>query len=121
MRLLFQSVPNAFEKLVLITTHIDSRARLDLSHHIYCLIVDGALYQAPLQKDSIKRCLDFGTGTGIWAIDFADEFPSCEVIGTDLSPIQPSSVPPNLSFYGKSGWYIAESETYADYLTHSFS
>jgi hypothetical protein len=30
--------------------------------------------------------------------DFADEYPSAEVIGTDLSPIQPSFVPPNLRF-----------------------
>lgn len=37
-------------------------------------------------------CLDIGTGTGIWAIDFADEHPETTVIGTDLSPIQPDSV-----------------------------
>ena len=30
--------------------------------------------------------------------DFADEFPNCRVVGTDISPIQPSWVPPNLSF-----------------------
>lgn len=30
--------------------------------------------------------------------DFADQYPSSTVIGTDLSPIQPSLVPPNLSF-----------------------
>ncbi|KAJ3459501.1 hypothetical protein MRS44_015574 [Fusarium solani] len=35
---------------------------------------------------------------GIWAIDFADEFPNTEVIGTDISPIQPSWIPPNLKF-----------------------
>jgi trans-aconitate methyltransferase len=40
-----------------------------------------------------------GTGTGIWAIDFADEFPGALVIGTDLSPIQPTNVPPNIKFY----------------------
>lgn len=28
--------------------------------------------------------------------DFADEFPNTRVIGTDISPIQPSWVPPNL-------------------------
>lgn len=28
--------------------------------------------------------------------DFADEYPNCEVIGTDLSPIQPTWIPPNL-------------------------
>lgn len=54
---------------------------------------------APISASNIKRCLDFGTGTGIWAIDFADEFPNCEVIGTDLSPIQPTWVPPNLKFF----------------------
>ena len=30
--------------------------------------------------------------------DFADEYPSAEVIGSDLSPIQPTFVPPNLKF-----------------------
>lgn len=30
--------------------------------------------------------------------DFADEFPSAEVIGTDLSPIQPLFVSPNCRF-----------------------
>src|SRR5271170_1792704 len=39
-----------------------------------------------------------GTGTGIWAIDFADQFPSASVIATDLTPIQPALVPPNLEF-----------------------
>ncbi|EAQ90314.1 hypothetical protein CHGG_02249 [Chaetomium globosum CBS 148.51] len=35
---------------------------------------------------------------GIWAIDFADAHPGVEVIGTDISPIQPGWVPPNLQF-----------------------
>lgn len=30
--------------------------------------------------------------------EFADLFPSATVIGTDLSPIQPSWVPPNVQF-----------------------
>lgn len=42
--------------------------------------------------------IDIGTGTGIWVIDFADKYPSAQVIGTDLSPIQPSFVPPNATF-----------------------
>jgi SAM-dependent methyltransferase len=42
--------------------------------------------------------LDIGTGTGTWAIDFADEFPSSYVTGTDLSPIQPRWTPPNCIF-----------------------
>ena len=37
-------------------------------------------------------------GTGIWAIDIADQYPSAEVIGTDIATSQPSLVPPNLRF-----------------------
>ncbi|KAL0465238.1 S-adenosyl-L-methionine-dependent methyltransferase [Neurospora intermedia] len=70
---------------------------MDIYHHAMTLILDEKLYTAPLSKD-IKNALDVGTGTGLWAIDFADEFPNCTVIGTDISPIQPSWVPPNLQF-----------------------
>lgn len=42
--------------------------------------------------------IDIGTGTGIWAIEFAESFPDCIVEGTDLSPIQPTWVPPNTQF-----------------------
>jgi ubiquinone/menaquinone biosynthesis C-methylase UbiE len=68
---------------------------MDISHHLNLLLFDGKIYQSPLDK-GIKKALDVGTGTGNWAFDFADEFPECEVIGTDISPIQPSWVPPNL-------------------------
>ena len=37
-----------------------------------------------------QRVLDIGTGTGIWAIDYADAHPDSTVIGVDLSPIQPT-------------------------------
>ncbi|KAH8705242.1 putative methyltransferase [Talaromyces proteolyticus] len=73
------------------------QARLDLQHHIFLLCLGGRLHLAPIRNP--QRILDVGTGTGIWAIEFADEFPSAVVIGTDLSPIQPSFVPPNLKFY----------------------
>lgn len=42
--------------------------------------------------------MDLGTGTGIWAIDFGDTHPSASVTATDLSPIQPEIVPPNVEF-----------------------
>ncbi|MBE3046645.1 class I SAM-dependent methyltransferase [Candidatus Bathyarchaeota archaeon] len=70
---------------------------LDLTHHAFTLALDGKLHLAPL-KDNIQKVVDIGTGTGLWAIDFADEYPNCEVIGTDVSPIQPSWIPPNLKF-----------------------
>lgn len=81
---------------------------MDLYHHIFLLLLNDRLstitFDAPPQK-----VLDIGTGTGIWAIDFAEwvldlpywftrlipkrsQYPSAEVIGTDLSPIQPAWV-----------------------------
>ncbi|RSL59645.1 hypothetical protein CEP53_005726, partial [Fusarium sp. AF-6] len=71
--------------------------RMDLVHHIYRLLLDGELFLAPINKQP-RRVLDLGTGTGIWAMDFADEYPSTEVVGTDLSPIQPKWTPPNCLF-----------------------
>lgn len=35
--------------------------------------------------------LDVGTGTGIWAIQLAKQYPRSTVVGTDLSLIQPST------------------------------
>ncbi|CCC12777.1 unnamed protein product [Sordaria macrospora k-hell] len=70
---------------------------LDIFHHFQTLLLDGKLYTAPI-KDDIENALDVATGTGLWAVDFADEHPNCNVIGTDISPIQPSWVPPNLHF-----------------------
>ena len=86
--------------------------RLDLLHHIFTLILGGKLYDAPISPPP-NRVLDIGTGTGIWAIDFADENPGCEVLGTDLSPIQPTWVPPNAKFYiddAESEWVYSPDE-----------
>jgi SAM-dependent methyltransferase len=88
--------------------------RLDLLHHIFLMILGGKLYDAPITGE-LKRVLDLGTGTGIWAIDFADEKPGCEVVGTDLSPIQPTWVPPNAKFYiddAESEWVYSASEAF---------
>ncbi|KAJ3525455.1 hypothetical protein NM208_g11632 [Fusarium decemcellulare] len=71
---------------------------LDVIHHMSTLILNGKLHLAPLDKKEVSKVLDVGTGTGIWAMDFGDEFPEAEVIGTDISPIQPSWVPPNVKF-----------------------
>ncbi|USW48333.1 Putative S-adenosyl-L-methionine-dependent methyltransferase [Septoria linicola] len=71
--------------------------RSDLQHEMFLYTFGNKLYQSPLGKD-VRNVLDIGTGTGIWAIDFADERPEAEVLGTDLSPIQPVFVPPNCIF-----------------------
>jgi SAM-dependent methyltransferase len=91
--------------------------RLDLLHHIWKLLLGGGLYVAPIPPNP-QRVLDFGTGTGIWAIDFADEFPSAKVIGTDLSPMQPWWVPPNCTFYvddSDNEWTFQPDEAF-DYI-----
>ena len=46
------------------------------------------LFFAPIKEP--ERILDIGTGTGIWAIEMGDAFPNASVIGTDLSPTQPT-------------------------------
>ncbi|KAF0635454.1 hypothetical protein FPSE5266_01987 [Fusarium pseudograminearum] len=74
--------------------------RLDLQHHLFTLTLGGKLYLSPLQRDDkpLGRVLDAGTGTGVWAIDFADTHPKTQVLGIDLSPIQPNFLPTNLEF-----------------------
>ncbi|KAK3394976.1 S-adenosyl-L-methionine-dependent methyltransferase [Podospora didyma] len=69
---------------------------LDIMHQMMLIYDKGNLFQAPVEN---PQCvLDVGTGTGIWAVDFASRFQSASVTGTDLSPIQPEWVPPNCSF-----------------------
>ncbi|KAI9669165.1 MAG: hypothetical protein M1829_005166 [Trizodia sp. TS-e1964] len=66
--------------------------QLDINHHIYLLLYDGKLFHAPIgpNPQSSSAHPHFS--------DFADQFPSASVIGTDLSPTQPSWVPPNCKF-----------------------
>lgn len=71
---------------------------------LWMLTLGDQLFLAPVKEP--QTVLDFGTGTGIWAIEFgtyiytspasstvltpaADRYPASQVIGSDLSPIQP--------------------------------
>ncbi|KAI0454378.1 tam domain protein [Xylaria acuta] len=74
--------------------------RLDWQYICLKRLFNGKNYFAPWsQEQAPKRILDLATGTGMWAIEMAEEFELSMVVGTDLSPIQPEFVPPNAHFY----------------------
>ncbi|KAJ3453889.1 hypothetical protein MRS44_018521 [Fusarium solani] len=68
--------------------HADLRNGYEYFHAGWLCFYEGKLYSAPIEN--VQSVLDIGTGTGIWAI--------ARVIGTDISPIQPTCVPPSLEF-----------------------
>jgi hypothetical protein len=76
----------------------DEQERLDLQHHLFLLTFDQKLLLCPVDLWRVQRTLDLGAGTGIWAIEFAEDNPQSEVLGVDLTPIQPGPVLPNLRF-----------------------
>jgi SAM-dependent methyltransferase len=76
----------------------EEQNRLDLQHHLFIMTYGDKLFNSPDLGNKYHRVLDIGTGTGIWAIDFADEHPTAKVFGIDLSPIQPEFIPPNVEF-----------------------
>ncbi|TDZ22911.1 putative methyltransferase tdiE [Colletotrichum orbiculare MAFF 240422] len=60
------------------------------------LTFDNKLAFAPINHPN--RVLDVGCGIGMWAIDFGEEHPESEVVGVDLSPVQPGFTPPNVHY-----------------------
>ncbi|KAF6833346.1 umta methyltransferase family protein [Colletotrichum musicola] len=80
--------------------------RLDLAHAMMVKAIGSKLYLAPLEKEKIHDILDIGTGTGICtnsqkicrAVEMGDIFHNAEIIGNDLSAIQPEWTPPNVKF-----------------------
>ena len=68
-----------------------------MQHAMLTQLLGDCLFWAPIGTEP-QRVPDLGAGTGVWTIDFADMFPTAEVIGTDLSAIQLQWLPPNLRF-----------------------
>ncbi|OBT66184.1 hypothetical protein VE03_05118 [Pseudogymnoascus sp. 23342-1-I1] len=75
----------------------DELDRIDMKHRMYSMLLDEELFLSPIGSNP-HRVLDLGTGSGIWAIELADQFPSADVLGVDIAPIQPDWLPPNCHF-----------------------
>jgi tRNA G46 methylase TrmB len=74
--------PSSLKKLRLANTLQTEQERLDLHHEVLFDLLHGKHHLAPLENP--ERILDIGTGTGIWAMDVAVDYPEAEVIGIDL-------------------------------------
>ncbi|EFQ34885.1 methyltransferase domain-containing protein [Colletotrichum graminicola M1.001] len=72
--------------------------RLDMVHTLMVKTIGNRLFLAPIDEAKTHRILDVGTGTGIWSMEMGDLFPKAEILGNDLSAIQPDWVPPNVKF-----------------------
>ncbi|KIW99910.1 uncharacterized protein Z518_10838 [Rhinocladiella mackenziei CBS 650.93] len=70
--------------------------RMDIHYHSLRLTLENKHFIAPIANP--PSVLDVGTGTAVWAMDVADDYPGARVIGCGRSPTQPTSVPPNLEF-----------------------
>ncbi|GAB1312861.1 S-adenosyl-L-methionine-dependent methyltransferase [Madurella fahalii] len=71
----------------------EEQDRLDLQHKMTGLIFRGRLSLVPFPKPP-ANVLDVATGSGIWAIEFAEQHPSSRVTAIDIGNIYPSRPPP---------------------------
>lgn len=90
--------------------------RLDYQYQVLQEAVSHILHFAPLTDP--ETILDVGTGTGAWAIEMGDAYPTAIIEATDLSPIQPDAVPENVQFIiddaSEEDWAVPEG--YYDYI-----
>lgn len=87
----------------------DEQSRLQIMHQVFLFFFKSELTTVPLTAPT--KILDIGTGTGEWAIGMGEIYPDAEVIGTDLSAIQPSAVPSNVYF---EIWNAEEDEQWTE-------
>jgi len=74
----------------------DEKERLDELHQCYRTLFGGNVVTPIRRKPT--QIVDVGTGSGQWVIEVGEQFPTAQVFGTDLSPIQPTLVPLNVEF-----------------------
>ncbi|KAK0649060.1 S-adenosyl-L-methionine-dependent methyltransferase [Cercophora newfieldiana] len=69
----------------------------DILHNAQLIALDNKLFQSPL-GDELGKVLEIGTGTGMWVVDLAHQYPTASVTGTDITATQPAWIPPNSTF-----------------------
>jgi SAM-dependent methyltransferase len=79
------------------------RARLEIQHGLFGLCLDGKLTFTTLPDpdtlDHPLSILDIGAGTGIWATEMGERYPTARIRGIDVSStLLPTVVPPNVVF-----------------------
>ncbi|KAL8938389.1 MAG: hypothetical protein Q9211_003219 [Gyalolechia sp. 1 TL-2023] len=68
--------------------------RLESQHQVLSLVFDGRLFFPPVQ--TVGSVLDCGYGAASWAVEVAETYPDCTVIGVDISPhMKPDDLPEN--------------------------
>ncbi|RKP10543.1 S-adenosyl-L-methionine-dependent methyltransferase [Thamnocephalis sphaerospora] len=97
---------------------LDEVDRLDLQHYAIQQVTQKR-YHAPLT--SPKRAIDIGTGSGVWMMEMATDFPSCEFLGVDIAPLQPTTIlPRNCRFEMANALEgLPHADGYFDYVRHS--
>ncbi|KAJ5407866.1 hypothetical protein N7509_001749 [Penicillium cosmopolitanum] len=69
--------------------------RLDEEQRVFQRIFDDRLIFPPIRRP--QRVLDCGHGSASWAVEVAEQYPDCQVIGVDIAPhMSPDDVPENL-------------------------
>lgn len=69
-----------------------------LMHDVFKHIMNGN-FISPIDKPTMKNCLDIGFGSGIWMMEVASMMPQCQFFGIDIEPCTPQSVyPRNCTF-----------------------
>lgn len=71
--------------------------RMSLNDQVFLNVLHGE--HTLVQLENPSNILDIGTGTGEWAIRMAEQYPNCEVVGTDIAAIaETNRVPMNCFF-----------------------
>ncbi|KAI1141890.1 S-adenosyl-L-methionine-dependent methyltransferase [Hypoxylon sp. FL0543] len=88
----------AFHRSYFLPADKQEQERMNLQHEISVEVHSGELYLCPAK--SPRTVLDVGTGTGIWAVEFARRHPESEVLGIDINPVPaPPFIAPNCHFH----------------------